>query len=147
VAELGSTEWSLERKLATAERRIRTLDTQAAAHRQQINELERERALAQTELANWHRRASDAYKRVDELRAERDQLIEQVTSGRAGERELQDEIVALRRRYRAQATALVDLRAAVEDEGPRPDIHRKVVRETERVWPTLMRAVRKLLDG
>lgn len=41
----------MERKLATAEKRIRTLDTQVAAHRQQIKELERERALAQTELA------------------------------------------------------------------------------------------------
>ena len=126
MAEFGSTEWSLERKLANAEKRLRTMDTQAAAHRVEMKRLERERALAQTELANEHRRATAAYTRIDELRTERDRLIE---------------------RERGRATGLVDLRAAIEDEGPRPDIHRKVMRETEKVWPTLMRAVRKLLDG
>lgn len=42
--------------------------------------------------------------------------------------------------------ALEQLRNAVENEGPRPDVHRRVVAETERVWPTLMRAVRRVLE-
>ena len=44
-------------------------------------------------------------------------------------------------------TAIEQLRNAVENEGARPDVHRAVMRETERQWPTLMRAVRAVLDA
>jgi hypothetical protein len=43
--------------------------------------------------------------------------------------------------------AIESLRAAVENEGPAPAYHRAVVGETEKNWPTLMKAVRAILKA
>jgi hypothetical protein len=42
--------------------------------------------------------------------------------------------------------ALKALRAAIDNEGPHVAYHRAAVRETEKNWPTLMEAVRKVLE-
>lgn len=43
--------------------------------------------------------------------------------------------------------ALAALRAAVEDEGPRPDLHREVMARHRAEWPTLWTAIDRLLGS
>lgn len=45
-----------------------------------------------------------------------------------------------------QAAALEELARAVRDSGPRPDIHRQILERQRREWPTLWRAIDRLLD-